>query len=163
VTRPARIALQVGLTVGLVALGVFLINVPAILRSGRPAPLVDLAVLADSGRVPPDSLPLDSARAIAALVKVRDPELDVNVVELGLVDSLSVSGQDISLTMLLTTPECPYAKVMAIDAIEALLALPGAAWVKVRVDFKRRWDPSRVSPAVRERWRRLAKGDTASR
>jgi metal-sulfur cluster biosynthetic enzyme len=155
VTRPARIALQAGLTVGLVALGVLLVNAPTILRSGRPATLGGLAVLADSGRVPPDSLPLDSARAIAALEKVRDPELDVNIVELGLVDSLVISGRDISLTMMLTTPECPYGKVLAVDAIEALLELPGAAWVKVRVDFKRQWDLSRVSPAVRERWRRI--------
>jgi metal-sulfur cluster biosynthetic enzyme len=156
VTRPARIALQAGLTVGLVALGVFLVNAPTILRAGRTPAFAGPAVLADSGRVPPDSLPLDSARAIAAIEKVRDPELDVNIVELGLVDSLAVSGRDISLAMMLTTPECPYGKVLAVNAIEALLALPGAGWVKVRVDLKRRWDPSRVSPAVRERWRRIA-------
>ncbi len=155
-TRPARILLQAGLTIGLVALGVLLVSAPAVLRPQRQPRLGNPAVLADSGRVPADSLPLDSARAIAALELVRDPELDVNIVELGLVDSLAVTGRDISLVMVFTRPECPYSRVMATEAFEALLALPGAGLVSVRVDPGRRWDPSRVSPAVRERWQSLA-------
>lgn len=151
-----RIALRVLLTAALVGVGVLVANLPALLRSRRAPSLAGRAVLADSGLVPPDSLPLDSARALAALERVRDPELDVNIVELGLVDSLAVSGRDITLSMILTTAECPYGRQMAIDALEVLLALPGAAWVKVRVDLDKRWDPSRVDPAVRERWRRLA-------
>ena len=126
---------------------------PSLIRGGRRLAVNPFAPLADSGRVPLDSLGLDSARVIAALETVSDPELDLSIVELGLVHSLKVdSARDVAIVLALTTPECPYGPSLAYSTLEAIKLVPGARQIRVRLDRNLPWDPLRLSGRARARY-----------
>lgn len=149
----------------LVAAGVVLMNIPRLVRGRRLAgpALNPFAPLVDSGIVPADTLPLDSARIIAALAGVPDPELDLSIVELGLVHDIRVdSSGNIGVTLSLTTPECPFIRHLGSSALAAIKKVPGARRIEVKLDPAIPWDPSRLGPEARARYRRLFGDDTAT-
>jgi metal-sulfur cluster biosynthetic enzyme len=112
--------------------------------------------------VPRDSLPIDSARVMAALARVDDPELDFSIVDLGLVHESSVdSAGNVRVVMALTTPECPYGLTLAEDALQALKAVPGARRISLKLDPSIPWDPSRLYGKARERYDSLFRDDSA--
>ncbi len=140
-------------TVLLVGLGVVVMLLPSFIRGGRRLTVNPFAPLADSGRVPTDSLGLDSARVTAALEQVDDPELHLSIVELGLVHSLKVdSARNVAVVLALTTPECPYGPNLAYSTLEAIKLVPGAEQISVRLDPNLPWDPARLSGRARARY-----------
>lgn len=140
-------------TVLLVGLGVVVMLLPSFIRGGRRLAVNPFAPLADSGRVPPDAFGLDSARVMAALEQVDDPELDLSIVELGLVHSLKVdSARDVDVVLALTTPECPYGLNLAYSTLEAIKQVPGARRISARLDPNLPWDPQRLSGRARARY-----------
>lgn len=140
-------------TILLVGLGVAVMFLPSLFRRGRRALANPFAPLADSGRVPMDSLGLDSSRVMAALEKVNDPELDLSIVELGLVHLLEVdSSRNVSVVLTLTTPECPFGLNLAYATLEAVKLVPGARRIRVRLDRNLPWDPARLSGRARARY-----------
>lgn len=88
--------------------------------------------------------------AWAALAQVIDPEVGIDVVELGLIYDLEVrDGRDgavAEVTMTLTTPGCPLHDVLA-DGVERALLDAGATRADVEVVFDPPWDPSRIGSA----------------
>ena len=149
----------------LIALGVLVMNLPVLLRHrGAATPTLDLfAALADSGVVPTDSLPTDSARVLGVLGSVHDPEIDISIVDLGLVHRLAVDGDgNVTLTLLLTAPECPFARVIGLRALNAVLTIPGVRRVTVRIDPGVAWTPERLSPDARRRFRYLFPDDSSA-
>jgi metal-sulfur cluster biosynthetic enzyme len=142
----------------LIALGVLVMNLPGLLRSrGAGMPALDpFAPLVDSGTVAPDSLPTDSTRVLDALRPVQDPEIEIGIVELGLVHRLRVdSSGNVALTLTLTVPECPFGRVIGLRALAAVTAVPGVRRVEVRLDPSTGWTPERLGPEARERYHRL--------
>jgi metal-sulfur cluster biosynthetic enzyme len=142
-------------TVLLVGLGVVITLLPSLIRGGRSHRLTvnPFAPLADSGRVPLDTLGLDSTRVMAALEQVDDPELDLSIVELGLVHTLRVdSARNVAIVLALTTPECPYGLNLAYATLEAVKLVPGARRISVRLDPDLPWDPARLSGRARGRY-----------
>ncbi len=92
-----------------------------------------------------------SDQVYAALRQVHDPEIPVNIVDLGLVYNVQIEDESIvRVTMTLTTPGCGMAQQIATGAKQAALTVPGVtqAWVTVVWDPK--WDPSRMSPAAKQ-------------
>jgi metal-sulfur cluster biosynthetic enzyme len=88
---------------------------------------------------------LVATEAWQQLEHVYDPELGVNLVDLGLVYSLDVKEGKIQVEMTLTTPGCPMSDSMP-DAVErALLMIPGVSRVSVDLVWEPRWDPEMVS------------------
>jgi metal-sulfur cluster biosynthetic enzyme len=81
--------------------------------------------------------------AWAALAGVVDPELGIDIVELGLVYRLEVDERAVSVLMTLTTPGCPLHDVL-VDAVERALDRPGGPRVDVEVTFDPPWDPDRI-------------------
>ncbi|MBC7433067.1 MAG: SUF system Fe-S cluster assembly protein [Rubritepida sp.] len=83
---------------------------------------------------------------IAALKTVFDPEIPVDIYELGLVYAIEL-GDDgsVKVEMTLTTPNCPSAQELPAMAEEAVRAVPGATDVKVEIVWDPPWDPSRMS------------------
>jgi len=85
------------------------------------------------------------AQIIDALKAVKDPELDIDVVSLGLIRSVSiddVSQQGVSgaeIVMTLTTPLCPFAGTLIEDVEEAVRAL-GLEDVRVELSFDPPWE-----------------------
>jgi len=87
-----------------------------------------------------------------ALREVCDPEIPVNIVDLGLVYDVKVDeGKTVQMTMTLTTPGCGMAQQIALTAKQRILRIPGVAQASVTVVWEPRWDPSRMSPAAKQR------------
>jgi metal-sulfur cluster biosynthetic enzyme len=162
VTGTRSLILRILLTVLLVAVGVMVMSIPRIIRTRRlQAPdLNPFTVLEDSGRIAADSRPTDSARVIAALHEVEDPELSFSIVELGLVHSLVVDlRRNVTLRLALTMPECPFARFLAEQALESILAVPGVNRIRVTVDPTLVWDPSRLTGEAKTRYERVFGND----
>ncbi|WP_237154825.1 metal-sulfur cluster assembly factor [Oryzibacter oryziterrae] len=92
-------------------------------------------------------------RVWQALRSIDDPELGVNIVDLGLVDEVAVDGKSIAVRLMMTTPTCPMAALMfemARAAIEGAVG-PGHE-VAVTLDRNARWHPELAVEAVRDRF-----------
>jgi len=159
-----RVVSRTVATIVLVGAGIAIMFVPGLLRNRRPrGPSVNpFAPLVDSGAVPRDRLPIDSARVMAALARVYDPELDFSIVDLGLVHESSVdSAGNVRVVMALTMPECPYGLTLARGAVQALKTVPGARRISLKLDPSIPWDPSRLYGKARERYDSLFRNDSA--
>ena len=69
---------------------------------------------------------------LQALPTIRDPDLGRDIVSLGLIKGLKVSGENISFSIELTTPACPVRDQMKEEARRSVLSLPGIKNVDVR-------------------------------
>jgi FeS assembly SUF system protein len=87
---------------------------------------------------------------IDGLRTVYDPEIPVNIYELGLIYGVAVepSGM-VTIRMTLTAAGCPAAQSLPLEVEERARAVPGVADVKVDVVFDPPWDQSRMSEAAR--------------
>ncbi len=87
---------------------------------------------------------------IGAIATVYDPEIPVNIYELGLVYAIEL-GEDgtVKVEMTLTTPSCPSAQELPGQVEEAIRLLPGVSDVAVEIVWDPPWDPSRMSEDAR--------------
>jgi FeS assembly SUF system protein len=86
---------------------------------------------------------------IAALRTVYDPEIPVNIYDLGLVYKVDVSeGGEVAITMTLTAPNCPVAGSLPAQVEAVARNVPGVTGVNVELTFDPPWDKERVSPDV---------------
>jgi metal-sulfur cluster biosynthetic enzyme len=93
--------------------------------------------------------PLVTSAAYAALAEVVDPELGLDIVELGLVYDVHVAGRRVTVDMTLTTPGCPVSELLPAEASDALArALPDHE-IDVRVVWDPPWTPDHISDAGR--------------
>ena len=95
----------------------------------------------------PTSLTEDQVRL--ALRKVKDPELNLNIMDLGLVYDVQVDGESVNVDMTLTSPGCPAGPMIMTDAERAIRALPGVRDVEINLVWSPMWTPERIEPRVR--------------
>lgn len=88
-------------------------------------------------------------RAKLALRKVKDPDLNLNIVDLGLVYDVRVVGSDVEVDMSLTSPGCPSGPEIMGDAERMLKAIPGVGTVTINLVWTPMWNPERIEPRVR--------------
>ncbi len=89
-------------------------------------------------------------RVIAVLHRIRDPEIPVNIYDLGLVYDVDVSpAGDVHIRMTLTTPGCPLADVFPEALQEALKHIPGVANAAVEMVWDPPWTPDRMTKFAR--------------
>jgi metal-sulfur cluster biosynthetic enzyme len=81
-----------------------------------------------------------------ALKKVLDPEIQVSIVDLGLIYDVSVNDAKVSVKMTLTTPGCPMSRFIARQAQEAVSALEGVEDAEVELVWDPPWTPDRITP-----------------
>ncbi len=87
---------------------------------------------------------------IAALKDIYDPEIPVNIYDLGLIYNVEVSDEsDAIVTMTLTTPHCPVAETMPGEIEMRIMGLPGIRDAEVVVTWDPPWDPSKMSDEAR--------------
>ena len=87
---------------------------------------------------------------LEALKTVRDPEIPVNLVDLGLIYELLVKkGGIVFVEMTLTTPSCPVAQSMPGEVKEAIAAVPGVEDVRVKLVWTPPWTQDRMSEEAR--------------
>jgi len=94
---------------------------------------------------------IDEATIREALRQVMDPELDCNIVDLGLVYDITINSAKVTVTMTLTTPGCPMHESIAWGVKCALLNLEGVEEVEVQVVWDPRWTPARMTDYGRKR------------
>jgi FeS assembly SUF system protein len=100
----------------------------------------------DGSAIPPEELERLRTDLIAALKTVYDPEIPVDIYELGLIYRLDVDDdRNIEIDMTLTAPGCPVAGDMPGWVENAVSAVPGVGQVKVNLVFEPPWDLSRMS------------------
>ena len=109
--------------------------------------------MSDESSVTPGSgaalsdISVDQARL--ALRKVKDPELNLNIIDLGLVYDVRVNGNDIDVDMSLTSPGCPSGPEIMGDAERMLKTMPGVGNVTINLVWSPFWTPDRIEPRVR--------------
>lgn len=84
-----------------------------------------------------------------ALRRVKDPELNLNILDLGLIYQIRVEGNDIGIDMSLTSPGCPSGPEIMSEAEQQLKALPGVGNVAMNLVWSPPWTPDRIEPRVR--------------
>jgi FeS assembly SUF system protein len=94
----------------------------------------------------PEELDAFGKELISALKTVYDPEIPVDIYELGLIYKVDVSdAKDVTVDMTLTAPGCPVAGEMPEMVRTALESVPGIGQVKVNMTFDPPWTPERMS------------------
>jgi FeS assembly SUF system protein len=87
---------------------------------------------------------------IAATKRVYDPEMPVNIYELGLIYGVDVDDAGrASIRMTLTAPNCPVAGTLPADVERAVRAVPGVTDVKLELTFDPPWSKARMSEAAK--------------
>lgn len=102
----------------------------------------DDSVEQQPGVVSPDQAKL-------ALRRVKDPELNLNIVDLGLVYDIAVDGSTVRVDMSLTSPGCPSGPEIMGEAEQQLRTLPGVTDVQMNLVWSPPWTPERIEPRVR--------------
>ena len=104
--------------------------------TGTPGP--------DAAEAPPT---VDEVRS--ALRRVKDPELNLNIVDLGLVYDVAVDGRAVKVDMSLTSPGCPSGPEIMRDAEQHVKAVPGVTEATINLVWSPIWTPDRIEPRVR--------------
>lgn len=107
----------------------------------------DAATAGATTAADPSGLSVDKARLV--LRRVKDPELNLNIVDLGLIYDIHVDGADVRIDMSLTSPGCPSGPEIMGEAEKELRTLPGVGDVVVNLVWSPAWTPERIEPRVR--------------
>ena len=87
---------------------------------------------------------------VDALKSIYDPEIPVDIYELGLIYDVAVDADgDAVVTMTLTTPHCPVAESMPAEVEMRVLSVPGIRDAEVKLVWDPPWDPSKMSDEAR--------------
>jgi len=86
-----------------------------------------------------------------ALRQVKDPELDMNIVDLGLVYDVEIDdgGSLVRITMTLTSPGCPAGPMITNDIYKVVRAIDGVKDVDIDIVWEPYWTPDRIDPKIR--------------
>ena len=93
---------------------------------------------------------IDQETLVSALRTVKDPELNVNVIDLGLVYSIQIHDDQVEVEMTLTSPACPAGPEILRNAMSALEKVEGVTKADVRLVMSPPWSPERMSDAARD-------------
>ncbi len=118
-------------------------------RTSDSAPQLDAATVSDAGAPAADTPGVTRDQARLALRRVKDPELNLNIVDLGLVYEIDVVGDLVRVDMSLTSPGCPSGPDIMKDAEDQLRAVPGVGDVEMNLVWSPPWSPDRIEPRVR--------------
>jgi FeS assembly SUF system protein len=107
--------------------------------------------MARAGRkLPPGTQAAGEAAIVEAIKSVYDPEIPVNLYDLGLIYRLDLASDgDVDIDMTLTAPACPVAGSMPGKVAEAVAGVPGTGEVTVRLVWEPRWTKDRMSEDAR--------------
>jgi metal-sulfur cluster biosynthetic enzyme len=99
---------------------------------------------------PADAAPVWTSEAVLAVLRhVVDPELHINIVDLGLVYGASVAGDKVDVKMTLTSPGCPYGPYLLHQVKDTVLSLKGIKDANIEVVWDPPWGPDKMTEEVR--------------
>ena len=88
-------------------------------------------------------------KVIEEIKKIYDPEIPVNIYELGLIYDIAVDNKNISVKMTLTTPNCPAAESLPKEVKDSIMQLEEVDKVDLDLVWEPPWDKSMMSEAAR--------------
>lgn len=90
------------------------------------------------------------AAVIQALKEVYDPEIPVNIYDLGLIYELTISKErEVSILMTFTAPNCPMADQVMLEVQQGVESVPGVTKCTIELTFEPQWDRSMLSEEAR--------------
>ena len=90
------------------------------------------------------------AAVISALKEVYDPEIPVNIYDLGLIYELTINkAREVSLLMTFTAPNCPMADQVMMEVQQGVESVPGVTKCSIELTFEPVWDRSMLSEEAR--------------
>ncbi len=92
---------------------------------------------------------VDEEEVREQLKEVIDPELDINIVDLGLIYEIDVDGDDVDILMTLTTPGCPLHGVFD-EMVKREVRKLDVGDIEVELTFEPRWSPEKMSDDARD-------------
>ena len=111
--------------------------------------MTDTTSWSPDGMAPSPAKP-DEDQVLAAIATVYDPEIPVNIYELGLIYAVEIDEADaVKVEMTLTAPGCPSAQELPVMVRDAIMAVPGVTACSVDTVWDPPWDPSRMSDDAR--------------
>ena len=120
-----------------------------VIQASQPAPASGLLQTAGMVNDPAGSAAL-RPQIVKALSTVFDPEIPVNIYELGLIYDVIVDASSVvGIRMTLTAPACPAAQFLPEQVKKTIAAIPGVTDVKLDVVWDPPWDRSRMSDAAK--------------
>ena len=99
------------------------------------------------------SVSLNPKTVLDALREVHDPEIPINIVDLGLVYQVKIIDDWVGVKMTLTSPGCGLADQIANNVRERILRIPGVADADVRLIWQPVWIPSMMSEDAKKKLR----------
>ena len=88
-------------------------------------------------------------KVISEIKKIYDPEIPVNIYELGLIYDISIKDKDVSVKMTLTTPNCPVAESLPKEVKDSILEIEEVKKVDLDLVWEPPWDKSMMSEAAK--------------
>lgn len=92
---------------------------------------------------------LDEAGVRQALRAVKDPEVGLSIIDLGLVYDVEITDGKVDVKMTLTSPGCPVGPQIMAEADETIRAIEGVKDVRIELVWEPFWTPERIDPKVR--------------
>ena len=92
----------------------------------------------------------DKKQVYNELKKVMDPELHINIVDLGLIYDVDVKDSQVDVLMTLTFPGCPLGSIIHKEINEKLAKLKGIKKINLKITFDPPWDFSKVSEVAKQ-------------
>ena len=92
----------------------------------------------------------DQEAILEALRTVKDPELNVNIVDLGLVYTVQAREEEVDVEMTLTSPACPAGPQIIREAVGALEGMDGVSKANVKLVMSPPWTTERMTDAARD-------------
>jgi metal-sulfur cluster biosynthetic enzyme len=83
------------------------------------------------------------------LRSVKDPELNLNIMDLGLVYDVQVQGSEVDVKMTLTSPGCPSGPEIMTEAEQTIRGIEGVTDARIELVWEPYWTPERIDPRVR--------------
>jgi metal-sulfur cluster biosynthetic enzyme len=114
-----------------------------------PAEAVSPAAPATGNAAATETTPPTSDQVRLALRKVKDPELNLNIIDLGLVYEITVDNGEVQIDMTLTSPGCPAGPQIMGDVERVVKAMAGVAGVTINLVWEPFWSPDKIEPRVR--------------
>lgn len=87
---------------------------------------------------------------VEKLKQCFDPELGINIVDLGLIYSINIEGSQVHILMTLTTPGCPLDSYFTRDVTSKLKSIKGVSDASVEFTFEPVWSPSKISDEAKD-------------
>ena len=88
-------------------------------------------------------------KVINEIKKIYDPEIPVNIYELGLIYDVSIIKKNVKVKMTLTTPNCPVAESLPKEVKESIMEIDGVDKVDLDLVWEPPWDKSMMSEAAK--------------